>query len=300
VGILYHDAKRLWQARLAGVKFERTATLGHLLLFLHPAEVRALREAYRTNPLASLPVPLAGYRFGEFADRFLKEFCGAATLETIDFSGYEGATIAHDMNTAIPHHLRGAFDAVIEGGSLEHIFNFPVAMGNLMRMVRLGGTAFLTMPANNLCGHGFYQFSPELLYRIFSPENGFEAAPVIFLEAAFPGVELTPIRRAYAVADPMSVGRRVGLKSGSPTIMMVQAKKVREAEPFAAPPQQSDYAVAWDGAGGGAKGVASKTGGGWLRRLAKRLPDSWQYRLQGHYWNWQYSLSNRNFYRKID
>ena len=29
-------------------------------------------------------------------------------------------------------------------------------------------------PANNFFGHGFYQFTPELFFRIFSAANGFE------------------------------------------------------------------------------------------------------------------------------
>jgi SAM-dependent methyltransferase len=293
--MIYHEAKRLWEARLAGVKFQRVLTLGHLQLFLHPAELKALRGAYRANPPHPLTVPLADYRFGEYADRFLKEFCGVTTLETIDCSTYEGATISHDMNTPIPDGLGGGFDVVIEGGSLEHIFNFSVAIRNVMQLVRLGGTVFLTMPANNLCGHGFYQFSPELLYRVFSWENGFEATKVVFLEAAFPGVELTPIRRAYEVADPLSVGLRVGLRSARPMIMMMEARKTREVEPFAATPQQSDYVARW----GRSKDAPPSAAKGFLRRLAKQLPSSWQYRLQGHYWNRQYSLGNRSFYRKI-
>jgi hypothetical protein len=47
---------------------------------------------------------------------------------------------------------------VIETGSLDHIFNFPVAISNLMQMTRVGGSVFLTTVANNLCGHGFSGF----------------------------------------------------------------------------------------------------------------------------------------------
>jgi hypothetical protein len=38
MGILYHDAKMLWEARLSGASFERVATIGHLRLSLHPSE----------------------------------------------------------------------------------------------------------------------------------------------------------------------------------------------------------------------------------------------------------------------
>jgi len=298
VGIIFHQAKNLWEARLAGVNFQRVLTLGHLELFLHPTELKALRRAYQANPPYPLALPLADYRFGEYADRFLKEFLGATMIETIDNSAYEGATIVHDMNTPVPAPLLGGFDVVIDAGSLEHIFNFPIAIKNMMRMLKLGGTVFLSTPANSLCGHGFYQFSPELLYRVFSPENGFEATRVTFLEATFTNVELSPIRRVYNVADPKSVGRRVGLTSGHPTVMMMEARKTKDLPPFAVMPQQSDYTVTWgqskDTRPKAAKGILK----GILRRLMKQLPVSWQYRLLGHYWNWQSSLANRSFYRK--
>ena len=150
--------------------------------------------------------PLDGYRFGEYADRFWRDILGVRDLSTIDNSDYEGASIVHDLNRPVPPELWEGFDAVVEAGSLEHIFNFPVAIANLMKMVRVGGTIFLTTVANNLCGHGFYQFSPELIYRVFSPENGFDNTSVVFLEAGSPSVELVPITRSYEVADPKIVG----------------------------------------------------------------------------------------------
>src|SRR5208282_1535456 len=125
-------------------------------------------------------------------------------------------------------------------------FNFPMAIRNLMEMTKVGGMVFLTTIANNLCGHGFYQFSPELIYRVFSPENGFETTGVTLLEAVFPSVELAPMRAAYQAADPKEVRSRVALVSEGPILMMVDAKKISDVEPFSTVPQQSDYLVAWE------------------------------------------------------
>ena len=295
MGLIFYDAKRLWEASLSGVSFERTLTVGHQQLFLHPSELKALRRAYQARPPRPLASPLANYQFGEYADRFCREFLGVTALESIDYSAYEGATIIHDMNKPIPESLRGRFDALIEAGSLEHIFNFPVAVENLMQMVKVGGTVFLTTVANNQCGHGFYQFSPELIYRVFSAENGFESGPVVFLEATFPGVEETPIRRAYTVVDPISVGCRVGLVSRRPIMMAVEARKIKNARPFAVAPQQSDYTVAWNGGMASSAGKTAKL----VRRIMKKLPLYWRRKLHGYYSNWKYSLRNRRFYRNV-
>jgi 2-polyprenyl-3-methyl-5-hydroxy-6-metoxy-1,4-benzoquinol methylase len=115
-------------------------------------------------------VPQTKYALGDHADGFCREFLGVAELDSIDYSAYEGATIMHDPNRPLPDELRGKFDAIIECGTLEHVFNFPVAIGNLMEMLKVGGYLFMTTVGNNLFGHGFYQFSAEIMYRIFTIE----------------------------------------------------------------------------------------------------------------------------------
>jgi len=283
MGITYYEAKRLQEACLSGVSFQHLLSVGRLALFLHPAELESLRARNRSA--------LANYQFGEYADRFYRELLGSETVTSIDYSDYEGATITHDMNQPVPDNLRGRFDVVIEGGSLEHIFNFPVAITNLMQMTKVGGVVFMTTVANNLCGHGFYQFSPELMYRVFSPENGFEATRVVFLEATFPGVELTPIRSVYGVVDPATAGSRVGLRSTRPIMMVVESKKVAEKQPFTSVPLQSDYVTAWNRGSDQEEGL--------LRRLFNKLPSSLKMRMTGYRQNRRFSLNNRRFYRKL-
>jgi hypothetical protein len=299
MGLTYHDVKRLWEARLSGVSFDSILTFGHLQLFLHPHELAALRRDFLARSQGRAPVPLENYRFGDYADPFWAEFLQARAVETLDYSSYEGASIVHDMNAPVPERLRGRFDAVIEAGSLEHIFHFPVAIKNLMLMAKVGGYVFLTTVANNLCGHGFYQFSPELIYRIFSPENGFEAPRVVLLESQFPWTELTPVRAAYQVADPAQVGSRVGLQSSSPVMMMVDARKISDVEPFAAPPQQSDYVVAWKGKNDGPAESRRSSGKELLKRVFTSLPEAWQRRIHGQRARQQASFRNDRFYRKL-
>jgi len=294
MGICYHDAKMLWEARLRGVSFQQTLTVAHLFLYLHPAEVRALRKAYLAKDHPFLAQPMADYLFGEYSDRFFRDFLGTASLEILDNSQYEGATIICDLNQPISKNYWGRFDAVIDARSLEHIFNVPVAIGNLMRMTKVGGSIFITTPANNLCGHGFYQFSPELMFRVFSTENGFELKRVVFLEASFPGVELTPCGRAYQVADPASVRERVELRSKNPIMMMVEATKTDDVLPFAATPQQSDYVAAWNQVAPPSGGVEET-----LKPLVKKLPLFLRGRLQGHYQRWHNSFSNRRLYKRL-
>jgi hypothetical protein len=184
----------------------------------------------------------------EFADDLFR-LLGATRVDAVDYSDYEGATIVHDLNVPARPELYGRFDLLFDGGTLEHVFNFPVAIANCMRMVRVGGWLIIHTPANNQCGHGFYQFSPELFYRVLSPENGFEVGAMFFVEGFRKTGERGPF---YAVPDPKEMRRRVQLDGGYPVSLLVAARKTAEVTPFqTTAPLQSDYSAMWSAAGHG-------------------------------------------------
>lgn len=182
----------------------------------------------------------------------LLRWMGAADVKACDASGYEGADLIHDLNQPLPAYWEEQFDLVIDGGTLEHVFNLPVALANCMRAVRTGGRVMLFTPANNYCGHGFYQFSPELFWRVFTEANGFVLERLhamvdtegfsTFLGLRYP----FPIRGTrYAVADPAAVRERVLLVNDSPVLLFVEARKQAHVLPFQSTPQQSDYTMHW-------------------------------------------------------
>jgi hypothetical protein len=291
----------LWDARQRGASFEKTLTIGHQNLYLRPREVRALRREYLAKAAPPRADLLANYRFGDYSDRFLQDLLGIASLEVLDHSPYEGATIIHDLNQPVAADRWGQYDVIVDGGSLEHVFNFPVAVSNLMRMLKRGGSLFLHNPANNKCGHGFYQFSPELMYRVFAPENGFELKQVVFLECANASYPVAPVRNAYRVSDTAAVGQRVELVSRQPVVMLVEAVKTDDVAPFAVPPQQSFYVSLW-GPGGQPEGGPAqhpKGVGGRLYNVLRKLPLSVKSWVWGHYLGWQASFYNKRFYQKM-
>jgi SAM-dependent methyltransferase len=300
MGICYWDARTLWEARLGGAAFRDALVVGRQTLSLHPSEAAFFRgEFHRRFPRGSAK-PLDAYAFHSPADGFFRDFLGTESLSVMDYSGYEGANVLHDLNGPVPDSLCNRFDAVVDGGSLEHVFNFPVAVSNLMRMARPSGRVFLFLPANNLCGHGFYQFSPELMFRVFSPENGFELERLIMWEADYPGVELTPHGRAYEVTDPRAVHRRVGLQGGKTVTMIVQARKVADVPLFSRPPLQSDYVGQWNAAAAGKPGTrAVSTAYRLLRAAWRSLPGALRARIRGFRQKREFSFSNRRFYRPL-
>lgn len=295
----------LWGAKQRGVSFDRLLTLGHQNLCLHKKEVNFLRREYRAA-YRSHETPLDGYRWGQYADDFLREFLGASSITVIDASPYEGADMIHDMNTPVPEAWRGRYDAVIDGGSLEHIFNVPVALANLAKVLKVGGPIFITSPANNLMGHGFYQFSPELMFRVFSEANGFSLQRVLILEARYPSVELSKNHKVYEVIDPEEVCGRVGLVSKKPVMMMVEATKVHDAQMFASAPLQSDYVATWSSRPEQPTTSSSGKRIGSLmspRSAASRLLHAMPLGLRAPLLGWRekrrFSLRNGRYYRRL-
>jgi hypothetical protein len=166
------------------------------------------------------------------------EALGAKRVSALDFSDFEGAQFIHDLNQPVSASLKERFDVVYDGGTLEHIFNFPMALRNSMELLRKGGRLFIHNCANNLCGHGFYQFSPELFCRALNAENGFVVERMIIHRVG-------PYGNWYDVSDPDAIRERVELITFTPMHLLVQAKRTTVKEIFAQMPQQSDYTAMW-------------------------------------------------------
>lgn len=236
MAITQNCAKLLFYAKTLGVSFEETITLGRMNLYATKTDISELENRYKTSAKTVEEV--------SFRDKYaepLFEILGAKINQSLDFSDYEGASNLHDMNKPVPEAMHGKYSVVFDGGTIEHVFNFPVCITNCMRMLKPGGHFISIAPCNNLMGHGFYQFSPELYYRVFSPENGFE---VVKMFIAAQGAN-DKMGDWYEVLDPEKVRTRVVLVNNSPAYLFVIAKKLKEKEIFTSAPQQSDYSFTW-------------------------------------------------------
>jgi hypothetical protein len=174
---------------------------------------------------------------GTYSEPFFRGL-GATSVDSIDASNFEGATILADFNRPLPQDLRRRFSVVFDGGTLEHVFDIATALRSGLDLVELGGHYIASSPANNWPGHAFYQFSPELVFRTLSPETGFR------MRAAFI-VELRKTPRWYSIPDPQVVGARVHWMNRFRTQMVVVAQRVELLDLSQFVPQQSDYTRRW-------------------------------------------------------
>jgi len=172
-----------------------------------------------------------------FAESFFREL-GADSVESIDASEFEGATIIADLNRPLPESLRRRFSVVFDGGTLEHVFDIATALRSCLDMVELGGHYLGTSPANNWPGHGFYQISPELVFRTLSQDSGFEIRGVFI-------AELRRRQRWYLIRDPKDHGRRVYWRNPYRTQIVTVARRNELIDLSNFIPQQSDYVARW-------------------------------------------------------
>lgn len=284
-------ARFLLAASKEGVSFENTITLGRLNYYLGVKETVRLLRGFGLDS-ARFP-ELMDYQSSRYSEPLFMAL-GAKRVESMDASGFEGATVVHDLNLPVPASLKGQFDVVCDGGTIEHVFNFPGAIGSCMAMAKCGGHVFLATPANNFFGHGFFQFSPELWFRVFSKENGFEVRRAV-------AVEYGPLVRWYEISDPNDICERVTLINRYPVLLMVCARKTAEVVPFATFPQQSDYVPRWNGSGDeasrrGAIEVKFRQG---LLEVAPAFARFLERAFQSSWFNRRQSFRHRMAYRPV-
>ena len=225
--------KFLCCAKSLGVDFSSTLTIGRQFLLADSEVLNQVFSVLGVNKDAQ-----EFQRENQYAEMFFNDL-GAKKVTSLDFSDYEGADEIHDMNSPVPERLQEQFSLVYDGGSLEHVFNVPQALANCMEMIQVGGYFIQANIANNFMGHGFWQFSPELNFRVFSPENGFQIEALLLNEQV-------PGGGWYSVTDPDEIKGRVELCNPTQTYMMTIAKKIAQKKIFSQWPQQSDYVVLWD------------------------------------------------------
>ena len=91
------------------------------------------------------------------------------------------------------------------------------------------------LPVNNLNGHGFWQFSSDLIYTLYSRENGFEDTQVWYAS----GLNFSEWRKVPHVRR----GVRVEVVSLEPVFLLAVTRKIRHVDCLKV--SQPFYQQAW-------------------------------------------------------
>jgi hypothetical protein len=239
MGIDIPGLQLLCCAKSMGVDFSDTMTVGRQRISVSSKYIPAILSG-----IAIPPKEASTILEGQFAEPLFKVL-GAKRVWSVDTSDWESATHVHDFNQPLPPSLADQYSVVLDAGTLEHVFNISQAFKNCMEMLRVGGHFIQANCANNYMGHGFWQFSPELIYRIFAPQNGFQIKAVLLHEPNRMLRDGASFGAWYKVEDPAAHHCRVELNNRRPTYICTIAQRIAERQIFSTFPQQSDYAEGW-------------------------------------------------------
>jgi hypothetical protein len=220
VGMDYHGLQLLRFAT-KHAPLGRVATIGR-------------QELALDNKICSLTGIGAEYKREKYCDNLLLQHFAATSVDSWDYSDYEGASRIADMNKPL-NGKASTYDTVIDCGSLEHVYNAPQALLNVSELCSQGGQILHVLPANNYCGHGFWQFSPELFFSLYCEANGYSETRVFLAN-----VYRTDIW--YEVMKPEH-GQRANVISFTPTFVLCRTVKAQKQRHESV--QQSDYLHAW-------------------------------------------------------
>jgi len=125
-------------------------SIGRQTVHLTPRQAKALVEAELGIQLdvdpkgLELDTSTRGARNrGLISDRAFFSLFSDATYHCLDQSNYENADIVFDLcSTQTPSELQDRFDFVVEGSTLDNVFDPAAALRNLTRVTRVGGRLF--------------------------------------------------------------------------------------------------------------------------------------------------------------
>jgi len=171
----------------------------------------------------------------KYSEKILINYLKAKSVDSIDNSSFEEASIIQDMNIEL-EKLDKQYDTIIDFGTSEHIFNINQNLINISKLCKKGGKIIHCLPANNQCGHGFWQFSPELFFSIYSEANGYISTKLNLID--------NHDHQNYWEIKRGPENERLELNSFTPLYIFVSTKKAIEKPTIKA--QQTDYTYLWN------------------------------------------------------
>jgi hypothetical protein len=112
-------------------------------------------------------------------DAELLRLLGVPKVLALDHSDYEGAEIIHDLTKPIPPNLQGCADFILDGSTLDNVFDPAMVIRNFGGMLRPGGRLItINMYSNH---YEPYVMLPPLWFLDYFVANGFNDCKVYIL-----------------------------------------------------------------------------------------------------------------------
>lgn len=101
---------------------------------------------------------------------------GIDEYDDLDAYDFDRPTIIHDLNMPVPATLQHRFGLVIDGGTIEHIFDLRTSFQNMVLMTAIGGRVIHWNSASNMIDHGFWAINASM-YSTSTRRTGSTGCP---------------------------------------------------------------------------------------------------------------------------
>ena len=162
-------------------------------------------------------------------------------VDSMDNSDYEGASIIHNLNN--PFNSSKKYQYIYDGGTIEHIFNIPQVIENIIDMLDINGLFVSITCNNNFSGHGIYQFSPEFFLSSLNEKYGMK------IESIYLGKVHTSFEEWIDVNDYKGGRNCTKFDDSEPVYILTIARKIsniRENLITNSPHQYSYEKIDWN------------------------------------------------------
>jgi hypothetical protein len=204
-------------------------------------------------------------------------------IRALDVSPYEGAEIIHDLNQPIPANLAGCADFIVDGSTLDNVFDPAMALRNYADLLRPGGR-LIAVNAWNLRDSAYTACSPSW-YLDYFVANGFADCKVYVCVGARSGVNVYWLDPAQVGVGKLQVKTPIFATWWRRPFVLVFAEK--SANPGEAViPTQSDYrgAAEWERFRATADVIAASPRPHLVRTIGRLLPRRRSWRSWGFVW----------------
>jgi len=155
-------------------------SLGSQDVYINETELKKLTKKYGFKKIKKSILKSKSAEFNKFRES--KNFISPESMFEaigikkknyfdVDKFNFDRPKILHDLQKPITKKIKTKFDFIIDGGTLEHIFDIANVMKNLVKITAVGGRILHIIPCHNYVNHGFYSFSPTFIYDFYILNN---------------------------------------------------------------------------------------------------------------------------------
>ena len=160
------------------------------------------------------------FNYYDYSENLFRQLLNGNSVDSIDNSNYENANIIHNLN--LPYNSSKKYQYIYDGGTIEHIFNIPQVIENVINMLDVDGLFVSVTCNNNFSGHGMYQFSPEFFLSSLNKKYGMK------IEAIYIGKVHTGFEQWIDVNDYKGGRNCSKFDTNDPVYILTIARKISD------------------------------------------------------------------------